>query len=121
MRSGSVSRGATSRRAATPPIPAERAPGRAPGGGAVIGTKRAGIVAGFRGPWPRSSGTLLGDVLLALRLLTSGQGQATFVSWHPPGSVVAPGRVTRSPRVARAGKPMPAAGETAHVRRLLVD
>src|SRR5262249_57803904 len=62
-----------------------------------------------------------GDVLLAPRLLTSGRGRATFVSWHPPGSVVAPGRSARSPRVARVGKPMPAAGKTAHVRRLLVD
>src|SRR5215831_17667760 len=78
-------------------------------------------MAGNRGPWSGSSGPFLSDVLLALRLLTSGRGQATFVSWHPPGSVVAPGRATRSPRVVCAGKPMPAAGETAHVRRLLVD
>jgi predicted amidophosphoribosyltransferase len=39
-------------------------------------------------------------------------------AWHPSGSVVAlPEGRASAPR----GKPMPAAGETAHVRRLLVD
>ncbi|MGH3329115.1 MAG: ComF family protein, partial [Streptomycetales bacterium] len=42
-------------------------------------------------------------------------------TWHPPGPVVAPGATTRSAEPVAPGKPMPAAGETAHVRRLLVD
>ena len=48
-----------------------------------------------------------------------GHRQRTSVPiWHPPGSVVAP---DRSPFAGqRIGKPMPVAGETAHVRRLLV-
>src|SRR5215470_2739137 len=42
------------------------------------------------------------------------------MSWHPSGSVVAPGMPLRE-RSGGPGKPMPAAGETAHVRRLIVD
>jgi predicted amidophosphoribosyltransferase len=46
---------------------------------------------------------------------------ASVSTWHPPGSVVASGGPTREDEVAWPGKPMPAAGETAHVRRLFVD
>ena len=53
-------------------------------------------------------------------LLTTCPGQASVVIWHPSGSVVAPCGVPRQ-RGARPGKPMPAAGETAHVRRLVVN
>jgi hypothetical protein len=56
-------------------------------------------------------------------LLTFGLRRASVHAWHSPGSVVAPGRLSELP-VQREGlfsKPMPAAGETAHVRRLLVD
>src|SRR6201996_2131688 len=48
--------------------------------------------------------------------------RASVHPWHSPGSVVAPGRLS-APRwrpQGLFGKPMPAAGETAHVRRLLV-
>src|SRR5579862_9230168 len=41
------------------------------------------------------------------------------MAWHSPGPVVAPGVVPSAGTTT--GKPMPAAGETAHVRRLLVD
>jgi hypothetical protein len=40
--------------------------------------------------------------------------------WHPPGSVVA-SRSTVAATEIGLGKPMPAAGEAAHVRRLFVD
>ena len=46
-------------------------------------------------------------------------GAANVPLWHPPGSVVASGTL-RACAVSGPGKPMPAAGETAHVRRLLV-
>jgi predicted amidophosphoribosyltransferase len=52
----------------------------------------------------------------------SGRG-ASVLPWRPSGSVVAPGRPAGQGmpcRDDRSGKPMPAAGETAHVRRLLV-
>src|SRR4029077_15829242 len=52
-------------------------------------------------------------------LLTFTLWRANVHSWHSPGPVVAPGVVPRGG--AMPGKPMPAAGETAHVRRLLVD
>ena len=52
-------------------------------------------------------------------------GTDTVVPWHSPGSVVAPGprdaTESRTPSFRSSGKPMPAAGETAHVRRLFVD
>ena len=51
--------------------------------------------------------------------LTFTLWRASVHTWHSPGPVVAPG-VTPVPGVT-SGKPMPAAGETAHVRRLLVD
>src|SRR5579863_6512510 len=41
------------------------------------------------------------------------------MTWHSPGPVVAPGVAPVAG--ITPGKPMPAAGETAHVRRLLVD
>ncbi len=46
----------------------------------------------------------------------------TVSPWHPPGSVVASTGlfVAKSGRKVRSDKPMPAAGETVHVRRLLV-
>ena len=55
--------------------------------------------------------------------LTIWLRRASVHPWHSPGSVVAPGRPS-SPRWWPEGlfsKPMPAAGKTAHVRRLLVD
>src|SRR5215470_19113853 len=52
-------------------------------------------------------------------LLTFTLWRASVQTWHSPGPVVAPGVVPRGG--ATSGKPMPAAGETAHVRRLLVD
>src|SRR5260370_26161850 len=64
--------------------------------------------------WP------LRGILPGVPLLTFARGGAGVVSWHPPGSVVAPRRLPRQREGCR-GKPMPAAGETAHVRRLLVD
>ena len=51
---------------------------------------------------------------LSLRHLTG----TSVPIWHPPGSVVAPDRSSFAGQ--RTGKPMPAAGETVHVRRLLV-
>ena len=52
-------------------------------------------------------------------LLTFTLWRASVQTWHSPGPVVAPGVVPLGS--ATPGKPMPAAGETAHVRRLLVD
>src|SRR5215469_1888369 len=64
--------------------------------------------------------------LQLMSLLTFRPGRASVHAWHSPGSVVALGRL--SPRRealprrnVRPGKPMPAAGKTVHVRRLLVD
>jgi len=51
--------------------------------------------------------------------LTFTLWRASVHTWHSPGPVVAPG--VGSCGSATPGKPMPAAGETAHVRRLLVD
>ncbi len=73
------------------------------------GSSRCGICPGA-GTWARRQSGLL----------TTCPGQASVVIWHPSGSVVAPCGVPRQ-RGARPGKPMPAAGETAHVRRLVVD
>ena len=56
----------------------------------------------------------------ATLVLTSGLHATTVNMWHPSGSVVAPGKLLLS-RSGGSGKPMPAAGETAHVRRLIVD
>jgi hypothetical protein len=55
-----------------------------------------------------------------ITLKVGAQTQTVSVSADAPGSVVAPRRLSR-PREGCCGKPMPAAGETAHVRRLLVD
>src|SRR5712672_3505893 len=55
-----------------------------------------------------------------MSLLTIWLRRSSVHPWHSPGSVVAPGWSLRKRR-APAGKPMPVAGETVHVRRLLVD
>src|SRR5690349_17658454 len=52
-------------------------------------------------------------------LLTFRLWRSSVQTWHSPGPVVASG--VAPSRGAPPGKPMPAAGETAHVRRLLVD
>src|ERR1700759_1896289 len=52
-------------------------------------------------------------------LLTFTLWRASVQTWHSPGPVVASG--VAPSRGPPPGKPMPAAGETAHVRRLLVD
>src|SRR5271170_4584768 len=54
-----------------------------------------------------------------MSLLTFAPKRASVLTWHSPGSVVAPGVAPVTGLTS--GKPMPAAGETAHVRRLLVD
>src|SRR5215469_8903568 len=60
------------------------------------------------------------DRLSRMPLMTIPPRRASVHAWHSPGSVVAPGWALRGRREP-AGKPTPAAGETAHVRRLLVD
>src|SRR6476661_8450561 len=60
------------------------------------------------------------SLLIAYKFpLTFTLWRVSVQTWHSPGPVVAPGVVPRGG--ATSGKPMPAAGETAHVRRLLVD
>src|ERR1700759_5300112 len=63
------------------------------------------------------------DILQLMSLLTFWLRRTSVHLWPPPGSVCAPGRPSmRSPHPqALSGKPTPAAGKTAHVRRLLVD
>jgi hypothetical protein len=66
--------------------------------------------------------SLLCDVSGVMSSLTFRHLRASVHAWHSPGSVVAPDRPVK-PRWRRPGlpgKPMPAAGEAVHVRRLLV-
>jgi len=68
---------------------------------------------GFVSP-PRRPARLRAAEQEATLVLTSRPRATTVNVWHPSGSVVAPGRLLRS-RSGGSGKPMPAAGETAHV------
>ena len=82
-----------------------------------MGTGRLGQRTDIRGLTTR---WLAGHDFAAALLLTCGLARTTVIVWHPSGSVVAPGTPLRT-RGRGSGKPMPAAGETAHVRRLIVD